>query len=273
MSQVFKNLIGNRIVMVLSISIVSLIFSLFIHSAWAAVYKAPSDNPPLGGPNPPVFNDVERLGDDYDDEILAYVDRHVTIGGSLGVIGNLTFESLANCNTVDTNAVGELVCGTDESGAGIIDINTQTTGLLPLTRTTGSLDISTRTTGNLPYSRVSGTPPSLVCDWSGVRNACGDGYAITCTGGVVTRVAAPTPNQSTNPSAACFVPACEWDGLFIPCGTGTTPTCTDGVLGAPVAQIPYQTTNPAAACYFELVIPPIVFPPCFPFCGDFNFSL
>ena len=118
-SGLYKNL-RNKTVFIFSVIIFSVIFSLFIHSTWAAVYKAPSSNPPLGGPNPPVYNDV---ADDVDPNEFAQINRGVTIGGFLGVTGNLTSNSLISCNTIDTDAEGKLVCGTDESGSGTIPVN------------------------------------------------------------------------------------------------------------------------------------------------------
>lgn len=38
-------------------------------------------------------------------------------------------------------------------------------------------------------------------------------------------------------------------------------------MGPEVPQIPYQNTDPDGDCYFTIEIGPIIFPPCFPFCG------
>lgn len=117
--RLYKNL-KNMTVFIFSVIIFSVIFSLFIHSSWAAVYKSPSANPPSGGPNPPVYNDV---ADDVDPDVFAQINRGVTIGGFLGVTGDLISNSLISCNTIDTDADGKLVCGTDETGSGTIPAN------------------------------------------------------------------------------------------------------------------------------------------------------
>lgn len=179
MSQVLKKIIRNRIIFISSICFLSLVLSVFIHSTWAAVWKGPTAPPPDENVNPPIYNDALSNND-----TVATINRQfVTFTG--GIIS----QTLKSCGKVYSDIDGNFLCGTDETGSGIIDINTQTTG-------------------SLPYTRISGTPPALTCDWSGIRNVCGDGYTITCTGGLVTRIVLATPNQSTNPAAACFVPAC-----------------------------------------------------------------
>ncbi len=64
---------------------------------------------PFPGPDFLVEGDTQ-LGDDSSDK--------TTVKGDLNVSGNARITGLTNCDTIDTDASGNLVCGTDASGGG-----------------------------------------------------------------------------------------------------------------------------------------------------------
>lgn len=103
---------NKKIIFILSISILSVVLSLFINSA-RATWKTPTEDPAGGNVNPPVFNNTQMDVNTY-----AVIDNQY-----LTISGELTLGSLANCNTIDTDAEGKLVCGTDETGSGTIPAN------------------------------------------------------------------------------------------------------------------------------------------------------
>jgi len=51
--------------------------------------------------------------------IYDYNDSVVNIGESAAISGNLQVTGLVNCDTIDTNASGQLVCGTDSGGIAV----------------------------------------------------------------------------------------------------------------------------------------------------------
>lgn len=112
MFQVIKKVVGNKIIFISSISFLSLIFSLFIHSVVASS-TMPTADPPDGNVNPPIYNDTN-----LDDERFAYIDREFVTFTDKVVMQNMT-----NCNSIDTDAEGKLVCGTDETGSATIPAN------------------------------------------------------------------------------------------------------------------------------------------------------
>lgn len=105
--------------------IITIVLTLGLSMSFQSVladWRQPTADPPDDNVNPPIVNEANPL--DYNLNDVAILGQSlVTISGDLGLVGNLTVGGLTNCDTIDTDASGNFVCGTDDSGMGSLPAN------------------------------------------------------------------------------------------------------------------------------------------------------